>query len=354
MFQHLSRSFRALSPALSQVCNRSVSGSALSFQSFGDPKKVLAIQNVDVGAPGANQARIKVVASPINPADLNIVQGTYGALPSLPAVGGMEGAGVVEEVGSGVKSLKVGDLVATSRSTGLWQSHAIVDEASTTALPAAIDPVLASVLSVNPCTAVRLLEDFAQLKAGDVVVQNGANSMVGQSVIQLAKKRGIRTVNIIRDRPQDGVVIEMLKNQGGDVVVTESFARTPEFQQVISDLPAPALGLNATGGRSATDVARLLGEGASFVTYGGMSHRPVQLPTSLLIFRGIKCQGFWLDKWIRENGDAHKKLVGELANMVVGGELSLRVLAHNIKDFSAAIDDSKAREDSRKVVLTME
>merc|ERR1711879_761251 len=317
MFQHLSRSFRALSPALSQVCNRSVSGSALSFQSFGDPKKVLAIQNVDVGAPGANQARIKVVASPINPADLNIVQGTYGALPSLPAVGGMEGAGVVEEVGSGVKSLKVGDLVATSRSTGLWQSHAIVDEASTTALPAAIDPVLASVLSVNPCTAVRLLEDFAQLKAGDVVVQNGANSMVGQSVIQLAKKRGIRTVNIIRDRPQDGVVIEMLKNQGGDVVVTESFARTPEFQQV-------------------------------------MSHRPVQLPTSLLIFRGIKCQGFWLDKWIRENGDAHKKLVGELANMVVGGELSLRVLAHNIKDFSAAIDDSKAREDSRKVVLTME
>lgn len=45
-----------------------------------------------------------------------------------------------------------------------------------------------------------MLEDFVKLKAGDVIVQNGANSAVGQSVIQLAKLRGVKTINIIRDR----------------------------------------------------------------------------------------------------------------------------------------------------------
>ena len=58
----------------------------------------------------------------------------------------------------------------------------------------------AATLCVNPAAAYRMLEDFVTLKAGDVIVQNGANSAVGQSVIQLAKARGVKTINIIRDR----------------------------------------------------------------------------------------------------------------------------------------------------------
>jgi len=56
----------------------------------------------------------------------------------------------------------------------------------------------AATLGVNPCTAYRMLKDFVQLKPGDVVMQNGANSMVGLAVIQLAREMGLKTINIVR------------------------------------------------------------------------------------------------------------------------------------------------------------
>lgn len=61
-------------------------------------------------------------------------------------------------------------------------------------LPAAY----AATLSVNPATAYRLLSDFSKLEAGDVIIQNGANSMVGMAIIQMARERGIKTINIVR------------------------------------------------------------------------------------------------------------------------------------------------------------
>lgn len=55
-------------------------------------------------------------------------------------------------------------------------------------------------LNVNPCTAYRMLKDFVNLKSGDTVIQNGANSAVGQFVIQLCKIFGYKSINIVRDR----------------------------------------------------------------------------------------------------------------------------------------------------------
>lgn len=56
-------------------------------------------------------------------------------------------------------------------------------------------------LNVNPCTAYRMLRDFIGLEPGDTVIQNGANSAVGQFVIQLCRIYGYKSVNIVRNRP---------------------------------------------------------------------------------------------------------------------------------------------------------
>ena len=69
-----------------------------------------------------------------------------------------------------------------------------------------IDIIAASVLRVNPGTAYRMLHDFADLRPGDLVVQNGSNSSVGQAVIQIAKAMGVKTANVIRERPDIGKV----------------------------------------------------------------------------------------------------------------------------------------------------
>jgi trans-2-enoyl-CoA reductase len=93
-------------------------------------------------------------------------------------------------------------LFVLSLMIGTWRTHAETSPDDLLPLPkdAKIHPVSAATISVNPFTADRMMLDFAKLNKGDWVVQNGANSGVGQNVIQLARIRGFKTVNIIRDR----------------------------------------------------------------------------------------------------------------------------------------------------------
>lgn len=68
----------------------------------------------------------------------------------------------------------------------------------------------AATVAINPSTAYRLLRDFVSLKPGDVIVQNGANSMVGYAVVQLAREMGVKTINIIRGQRYCTLLLHLL------------------------------------------------------------------------------------------------------------------------------------------------
>lgn len=105
---------------------------------------------------------------------------------------------------------------------------------------------------------------------GDVIIQNGANSAVGQYVIQLCSAWDIQSVNIIRDRPNVENLKEYLKSLGADYVLTEKELRSTELFKS-KKLDKPQLALNCVGGEIATEMLRHLDKGGYFVTYGGMS-----------------------------------------------------------------------------------
>jgi trans-2-enoyl-CoA reductase len=65
-------------------------------------------------------------------------------------------------------------------------------------VPNDIPAAYASTLTINPATAYCLLREFETLKPGDVIIQNGANSMVGLAVIQMARDMGVKTINVVR------------------------------------------------------------------------------------------------------------------------------------------------------------
>lgn len=335
---------------------RCVSSQALVHRAYGSPENVLNLEKVDTGDVTKGQLQLKWLAAPINPADINLIQGVYPSPPPLPAVAGSEGVAVVEKVGEGVSGIKTGDwVVPTAPSLGTWQTHSVVAASSVSKVPSDLPVEYAATLSVNPCTALRLLDDFVQLQSGDVIVQNGANSSVGQSVIQLARKKGVKTINVIRSRPDQAETVERMKAYGGDIVITEEYLRTPEFRRLVSDLPAPKLALNCTGGRSATDIARLLDNGGTMVTYGGMSRRAVQLPTSLLIFRNIQVKGFWLSDWTQKHSKQEQQnMLDTVANMARSGDLRLWIEKHKFSSYRNAVDTAQHEQRNRKVVLVMD
>lgn len=296
----------------------------LTFEAHGEPEEVLELQQdsaADKALLGPGDVRLELVAAPINPSDINTIQGNYPLKPRLPGVPGHEGVMRVVETGPQAGRLRVGDrVVPVLPALGTWRSGGVFKEEGWHRVPPRLSDEAAATLCINPLTALCMVEDFVGLKAGDVVVQNGATSAVGQHVIQLCKSRGIHTINIIRDRPDWEATVDWLKEMGADVVTKEETAKQAAAD---SGLPPGALGLNCVGGSAALAVAKLLRQSGTVVTYGAMALQPVPVPASLLIFKDLSFRGFWLSGgWAAKEGpEGRAKLLDRVAELYVQGSL---------------------------------
>ncbi|XP_074538803.1 enoyl-[acyl-carrier-protein] reductase, mitochondrial [Halichoeres trimaculatus] len=331
---------------------------ALLYRKHGDPSQVVQLEDINMPALGAKDVQVKILAAPINPSDINMIQGTYAILPDLPAVGGNEGVAQVVEVGSQVKSLKTGDwVIPKDAGLGTWRTEAVLAEDDVISLPNTIPLLSAATLGVNPCTAFRMLSDFEDLKPGDSVIQNAANSGVGQAVIQIAAAKGINTINVIRDRPEFTQLSDRLKAIGATHVIREEALRRPEIKELFKSCPRPKLALNGVGGKSATELLRHLKLGGSMVTYGGMAKQPVTVPVSALIFKDVKVRGFWVTQWKRDHSkdeSAFRAMLDELCSLIVQGKLRAPVCTEvGFQDYSKALNAAMQPFTSAKQVLIM-
>ncbi|XP_029928500.1 enoyl-[acyl-carrier-protein] reductase, mitochondrial isoform X1 [Myripristis murdjan] len=332
--------------------------SALLYRNHGEPSQVVQFEDVDLPSVGAKDVLVKMLAAPINPSDINMIQGTYAILPDLPAVGGNEGVAQVVEVGSHVQSLKAGDwVIPRDAGLGTWRTAAVLPEVDVISLPSDIPLLSAATLGVNPCTAFRMLSDFEDLKAGDSVIQNAANSGVGQAVIQIAAAKGINTINVIRDRPEFKQLSDRLKAIGASHVIKEEALRRPEMRELFKTCPRPKLALNGVGGKSATELLRHLQVGGTMVTYGGMAKQPVTVPVSSLIFKDVKLRGFWVTQWKRDHSHdeaAFRAMLDELCSLIRQGKLTAPVCTEvGLQDYRTALDSAMLPFTSAKQVLVM-
>ena len=181
------------------------------------PQDVIRAVALELPPPAPGQVRVAMLASPINPSNLLTLTGEYGVLPPLPAIGGSEGVGRIEALGEGVAGLSVGQLVLLPRGSGTWVTHLLAEARLLVPLPEGADPLQLAMLTVNPPTASLMLSEFVPLAAGDWVIQNVANSGVGGYLMQLAARRGLRTVNLVRRES----AVEPTRAQGGDVVLVD-------------------------------------------------------------------------------------------------------------------------------------
>ncbi|XP_076445413.1 enoyl-[acyl-carrier-protein] reductase, mitochondrial-like [Babylonia areolata] len=344
----------------SQNSTRNLSSFQIIYESHGDPRKVLTDRTVPVQLPlKEDEVLVKMKLAPVNPSDINMVEGTYFIRPPLPAVVGNEGVGEVVEVGSAVRQLRVGDWVNPADSGwGTWRSHAVSREGDVSRVPNDIPVLGAATLVVNPCTAYRMLKDYVQLKAGDVVMQNSANSAVGQAVIQLARQWNVTTVNVVRNRPDFQDLEKSLKSLGADHVITDEFCRSPEMKDFMKSLSAaPKLALNGVGGKSATELLRNLAQGGTMVTYGGMSRQPVTVPTGALIFKEVRVVGYWNTEWNKRHIDSPLKqeMVTELCDLMRTGKFqSPSADVYSLCQYKEAVAAATEGFKGKKVVLKME
>ncbi|KAL5328341.1 hypothetical protein ACEPPN_001840 [Leptodophora sp. 'Broadleaf-Isolate-01'] len=314
---------------------------ALVYSKYGEPSDVLSLHNHSISPSlPPSTLLLRTLATPINPADINQIQGVYPSKPpftsllgtSQPsAVAGNEGCFEVLSAASSIKHLQKGDwVIMKSTNFGTWRTHALAHESAVLKIENkdGLTPIQVGTVSVNPCTAFRMLKDFETLKEGDWFIQNGANSGVGRAAIQLGNLWGLKSINVIRERA-DVAATQAMKDEllelGATHVVTESELMDKGFAERVREWTeggreAVKVGLNCVGGKPTAALVKCLSSGGHLVTYGAMSKQPLMLPTGALIFKDIRFSGFWVSRWSDGHPEEKKRMVDEVLDLTRQGK----------------------------------
>lgn len=257
------------------------------YARFGQPETVLSTQEAARPEPGPGEVLVRMVLSPIHNHDLMTIAGQYGVRPALPAVPGTEAVGVVETLGEGVENLQVGQRVAGG-AQNTWAEYYLADARRLVPVPESVDDATACQLVAMPLSAKMLLDTLG-VEPGQWIALNAANGAVGKLVAQYGAALGIKVLGLVR---RAEAVKELAALGFDSVVATEGEAWQDKVRAITGGAPV-VRGIESLGGKGATQLLSILGDGAELISFGAMTAQPLQISAADLLFRGITVKGFW-------------------------------------------------------------
>ncbi len=288
---------------------------AAVFESFGNPAEVLHLRDVAEPHPGPGEVRVRMIASPVNPSDLLVVQGRYGVLPTLPSIPGFEGVGVVDEIGPGL----LGRLVKGKRVTvinsqgGNWAEYAVIPARQARPIPADIPDDQAATYFVNPATVLAMVRHVLKVRRGEWLLQSAAGSALGRMIIKLGRHDGFKTLNVVRRH----AAIDELKAMGGDAVISSEDGPIDDQVHRIVGSAGVRHAIDPVGGETGTAVFQSLADDGRLLLYGTLSGEPVQIDPRLMIAGRRIVEGFWLGHWMRNRSiPSALRLFREIAALI--------------------------------------
>ncbi|MFF1920148.1 NADP-dependent oxidoreductase [Streptomyces sp. NPDC058221] len=272
---------------------------AIVFEEFGGPE-VLNPARVEEPYPGPGQVRVKVMAAGVNPMDYKIRNGWMEDMfpTSLPAIPGVEFAGVVDRIGEGVTDVAVGDEVLGWSATGSYAQYALADAALVAAKPAELSWEDAAALTIASNTAQRVLDELA-VGAGDTLLLHGAAGAVGSAAVQLATARGATVIGTASAANHDYLrVIGATPVAYGEGLVDRVREAAPQGVDAVFDV----------AGRGALP--------DSIELRGGTTDRIVTIADQAAAAHGVAFSG---------GGTRSKEQLAEHARLAADGELRVQV-----------------------------
>ncbi|MBM4237923.1 MAG: zinc-dependent alcohol dehydrogenase family protein [Gammaproteobacteria bacterium] len=287
---------------------------------YGEARDVLRVIDAPAEMPEPGEVVVRMEAAAMHIADLRTIAGADTFRYPLPRTPGFEGIGHVVRVGEGVSSPRIGERVFPALGCGTFRDE--VRCRADVCLPApAGDAHQLSLLTVNGPTAWVLLQDFVALKPGDWLIQNAANASCGRYLIRLARRRGIRTINVVR-RPQ---MIDELYELGGDVVLLDGPDLAARVAAAVANAPVK-LGIDAVSGAATQRIAECLAADTPLVSYGSMSGERCEIDFYLMFRQGIVLHGLSFVRQFRSRTPEQvRAMYAELASLMASGELVARI-----------------------------
>jgi NADPH:quinone reductase len=320
---------------------------AIRVHRAGGPE-VLQWEEVEIGEPGPGQVRLRQEAVGLNYIDVYHRTGLYPQ--PLPFTPGVEGAGVVESVGEGVKTVKPGDRVAYAGPIGGYAEQRLIDAERVVKLPDSISSEAAAAMMLQGMTAHMLLRRVYEVKAGDTILVHAAAGGVGLILCQWAKALGATVIGTVSTDEK----AELARAHGCEhpvIYTRQDFVAEVERITGGAKLPVVYDSVGKDTFLRSLDCVRPRG---LMVSYGNASGSPEPMAPGLLAQKG----SLFLTRPTLFNYIAARKeleeAAAELFDVVSSGKVRIEIgQRYPLEDVAEAHRALEARRTSGSTVLTV-
>lgn len=315
---------------------------ALLFNKKGVAEQVLALGEIAIADLQPGEVRVKLLASPINPADLMFIEKTYRVTPVYPQVAGFEGAGVIVENGGDDRYPK-NSLVAF-RHKNVWAEYVNIPKQKLILLPQNLPVEKAAQLALNPITAWALLEE-TDAKPGEWIMLSAANSALSKLIIQFANTRDLKTIAIVRANDHQQKLFDL----GATAVVLADDADIEVQIKALTGEEKIAGFLDAVGGELVSKMIRIISANSRIIHYGLFSDNPVMYHNADVIFKNLVIKGFGVDAWLQTRSGAELEQIWKgIISAVIAPDYKMEVAAkYPLEQYQKAFAESKSTNNGK-------
>tara|TARA_R110002072_G_scaffold3759_20_gene26900 strand:- start:1554 stop:2537 length:984 start_codon:yes stop_codon:yes gene_type:complete len=280
---------------------------AVLCKAFGDPE-TLVVEEVPTQEPGPGEVAVAIEAAGVNFADTLIIQGKYQEKPPFPFTPGMEAAGTVTALGSGVTGLEVGQKVIAMVIGGAFKQQGVALASDVHPLPAGMDFVVGASFPVTYGTAHAGLVWHANLQPGEILMVHGAAGGVGLAAVEVGKALGARVI-ATAGGPEK---LAVAKAHGADDLIDY---KTEDIRARVKELTG-GKGVNVVfdpvGGDVFDASLRSIAWGGRLIVVGFAAGRVQQIPANILLVKNIAAMGVY---WGSYRKQAPERLAEEFAQL---------------------------------------
>jgi NADPH:quinone reductase-like Zn-dependent oxidoreductase len=254
--------------------------------------EVLRLEDLEVGAPGRGEVRLRIEAIGLNRSEAAFRAGQYPGKPGFPTLMGYEAAGVVEETGPEVRDFKPGDRVCVLPTFrlgeyGVYGERAIVPARSVLPAPPNLSPLEAAAIWMPFLTAMAIVE-ITHCTVGDYVIVRAASSSVGLAAIQLANWTGATPIAATRGSSKRQALLD---HGAKHVIATDETDLVTEVMK-ITDGKGARIVFDPVGGPYVDTLAQAMAVDGTLFIYGGLSGQPTLHPHWPAAFKNLSIRGW--------------------------------------------------------------
>jgi NADPH2:quinone reductase len=311
----------------------------------------LSVHDVPSPRAGPGQVLIDVKASSLNFPDALMVQGLYQTKPPLPFAPGSELAGVVKEVGDGVKNFKAGDRVVGFCGNGGFAEDCVAPADRLMPLPAEMPFDIGAAFGLTYSTSLHGLQECAHLKQGETLLVLGAAGGVGIAAVEIGRLMGARVIAAASSDDK----LAACKQAGADELINyASQDLRQRLKEIVGDKGVDVV-YDPVGGPYSEPALRSTGWNGRFLVVGFAAGEIPKIPLNLALLRERSIIGVYWGDWTRHDPAGHTRNIRQLVQWITEGKIKPLISERvSLRDAPAAMKRLTNREIRGKVVILPE